>query len=744
MSKSLRFVALTLLFLLAIAFSLKQLIEPDLWWQLRTGEWILQTKSIPHADPFSFTYNNTPWQNIKWGYEIIIATLSNTLGVEMILLLQVCCSCLLIYLLLKLTKTLSPATPQSITYLIVGLSFIAVEYRITGRSESISQVLFLVVCLLLLSFRNKPTRHIWWIPVVMMCWANLHEAFGIGLVVLLLFTLTLWMEALYTRTQSKEQAIKHTQVFATSLVAICINPYHVQILLKPLEFAGQVYQNKYTSELSTYTQSLFWTKEAWITLGSVALVCIIVGLRLIVTKSKLSKWNRLNDIIPLPYVTLLLVMVYIASTGHRNIVFATLAFIPVCIMSIAWLVSYLKIKLNDSFINTISILTFAFLYVSVVTNRYYTFENSKNKYGLEIPSDATPIGAAHFLETHNLLQKPIFSDYLSSSYLLWRLQPSFKTFIDLRDLDIFPMEHFDLFTQVISDPAAFEKIDSQYHFESAVVLNLPQLQTLHTHLYHHPTYQLAYIDALCCVYVKDSSLNTKNAFNNLSTTNPSRLAYALSKCFNPWYVPNDLAAMDQMYPVADYFYSVADWTLAKQYAQASIQKGTEPYKGLVILGQVAYQQALEDTTQLRALRVDSATSYFQQALSANPNYVPGLIDMGTLAYQNQQYKSALNYLEKACKLDPTNLSAHTGAAEIYKAMAGNGNTPKHLEKAIQHFLKADYISPNNPEIMLNLGFLYYRLNDCAHAVPYLEQIVDYKNLTDIQRNRAKEAIQKCN
>lgn len=744
MIQSLRLVALSLLFLLAIAFSLKQLIEPDLWWQLRTGEWILETMSMPHADPFSFTYANTPWQNIKWGYEVIIALLSTTLGTEMLMVLQVLCSCLLVYLLIKTTYRLSPATPQSITYLIVGLSFMAIEYRITGRSESISQVFFLLVCVLLLFFRNNPSRHIWWIPLVMMCWANLHEAFGIGLVVLFVFTLTSWFEALYTRTQPREYALKHTLILGVSLAAMCINPNHVHILLKPFEIANQVYQNKYTTELSTYTQSLFWTKEARITLGLFLFVCTVVALRFFVTKSPLQKWSRLNDCICLPYAALLVVLVYVASTGHRNIVFATLAVVPVFIVNISWLLSFVKIKLSNTVTYIVTIVLFVLLYISVVTNRYYTFWQSKNKYGLEIPAGATPIGAANFLQTNNLLQKPIFSDYLTSSYLLWRLQPTFKTFIDLRDLDIFPMEHFNLFTQIVTNPTSFEKVDSQYHFASVVLINIPQMQALHTHLYRHPSFRLAYLDAVCCVYVKDTALTHTHINSPLSTATPSKWAYAVSKLFNPWYIANDLSTVDQVYPAAEYFYSVSDWGWTKSYAQQSVKQGIEPYRGLVMLGQVAYQQALDDTTQLRALKMDSANSYMQQAISLNPDYIPALIDLGAFAFQNQQYKSAVNYFEKACGIDPDNLSAHTNAAEVYKTMAGTNNNKKYLEKAIEHFLKADYLNPHNPEIMMNLGFLYYRMNNCDKAVPYLEQIVDYPNLTDVQRIRAKEAIQKCN
>jgi Tfp pilus assembly protein PilF len=151
---------------------------------------------------------------------------------------------------------------------------------------------------------------------------------------------------------------------------------------------------------------------------------------------------------------------------------------------------------------------------------------------------------------------------------------------------------------------------------------------------------------------------------------------------NPWYAPNSRITRDQDYPAAEYFYSVSDWTLTQQYARASIARGTEPWKGTVLLGQVAYRQALNDTTQLQAAKLDTASSYLKQALAANPEYVPALLDLGILAFQTRQYKSALQYLEKACDTDPTNVQAHTAAAEVYKAMAGTANTRKHLDNAI--------------------------------------------------------------
>jgi len=40
------------LFLGLFALAARNVIDPDLWWHLRTGEFIAQHRSVPHTDPF--------------------------------------------------------------------------------------------------------------------------------------------------------------------------------------------------------------------------------------------------------------------------------------------------------------------------------------------------------------------------------------------------------------------------------------------------------------------------------------------------------------------------------------------------------------------------------------------------------------------------------------------------------------------------------------------------------------------
>ncbi|MBU3676352.1 MAG: cytochrome C biosynthesis protein, partial [Chitinophagaceae bacterium] len=71
----------------AIAFSLKSLREPDLWWQIRTGQLILQEGHVPVTDSFSYTQFGQAWINIKWSFEVVAALLAG-ISPELVLLLQ--------------------------------------------------------------------------------------------------------------------------------------------------------------------------------------------------------------------------------------------------------------------------------------------------------------------------------------------------------------------------------------------------------------------------------------------------------------------------------------------------------------------------------------------------------------------------------------------------------------------------------------------------------------------------------
>src|SRR3954467_10907424 len=48
--------------------------DGDVSWHIATGQWILDHRSIPHSDPFSYTWAGRPWVPIEWLAEVLYAS----------------------------------------------------------------------------------------------------------------------------------------------------------------------------------------------------------------------------------------------------------------------------------------------------------------------------------------------------------------------------------------------------------------------------------------------------------------------------------------------------------------------------------------------------------------------------------------------------------------------------------------------------------------------------------------------
>ena len=68
-SPQIAFAAILLFGLLAM--TARPAADPDLWWHLRTGQWIVETGHVPHSDPFSFTRAGHAWVSHEWLSEVV-------------------------------------------------------------------------------------------------------------------------------------------------------------------------------------------------------------------------------------------------------------------------------------------------------------------------------------------------------------------------------------------------------------------------------------------------------------------------------------------------------------------------------------------------------------------------------------------------------------------------------------------------------------------------------------------------
>src|SRR5436190_21749859 len=66
-----RIVPLTLLYLILVLPAMLPILDPDIWWHLRTGQWIVEHATVPTTDLFSSYGIGKPWIAYSWLFEVL-------------------------------------------------------------------------------------------------------------------------------------------------------------------------------------------------------------------------------------------------------------------------------------------------------------------------------------------------------------------------------------------------------------------------------------------------------------------------------------------------------------------------------------------------------------------------------------------------------------------------------------------------------------------------------------------------
>ncbi|HRH65740.1 MAG TPA: hypothetical protein PLU53_05550 [Bacteroidia bacterium] len=750
-------------YLIAVAFSIKSLREPDLWWQIRTGEWILRHGSVPMQDVFSYTRAGSLWVNIKWGFDVIAAAISRAVGPESVCFLQVIVSCFIFFFLFRTAdlvfRSLRPVLTvnEERTYVLslfvsFVLSVLAFEYRMNSRPEMMSHLFTVVFTFILLKYRKMPSRIIFLLIPLQILWANLHEAFGIGIVIQAIFfaasVTEQWKERGILLVKNKTAILLPGVVLLASIASIAINPAGTTLITRPLNIFGQVFQNKYTTELLPVSSVFYWQKEAYIALFILSIV--LAGFFLI-KKEKKYKTGRVSLIIKTygtGHLLLLLAFTFLALTAYRNIAFLVLVFFPLTVVSVFLVCMKLVDKMKNSLpLNpapiTMSVGLIGFvLYALIVSNTYYRITGSRDRYGAEVSGAYHPVGAANYIAKKGLQQKRGFSDYMTSSYLLYKLQPDFKTFIDLRDLDVFPQEFFSLYFSSTSSPAGFFSLDTAYKFDYAVVYR-PEYPLLHRYLFNDSLYALTYVDAIAAVYEKTDSFTRNDIFSALPSVPSSDFARTLTNIFNPFFSPYNYEEASGNIAAAAYYMSVGAYGNAESRARIAMENRETKTEGEDMLGRICYYRALQQKDPgKRNVLLDQSLQLFVSIQKQNPDFAAAYAGAGAVYLKKKLFKAAANNFELAYQNNKTDASILLGCAESYLGLANvlNTNTNDNLNKALCYYLKCERLKPGNAANSLNIGILAYRLKKNSLSKKYLIEALDSRLLGPADQQKANDYL----
>ena len=232
------FLGAVLLAVIVPAF--QPLADPDFFWHVKVGEWIIGHRGIPLHDLFTDTVASHPFVAHEWGSEVIMSLLSGTFGFAGVSLYFGAVTWAAFVGLL--------ASMRRVTYPVAGLTLVlgvVAGNPIWGpRTQMITFALVVLLLLLLRRYRfTSDRRWLYPIPPLFVLWVNLHAGFTIGLVFL---AITVAGEALYRlfrkhgddgRPNSPIRPLLTVGVLAALVVMINPNTFQIYLYAAQTQFS---------------------------------------------------------------------------------------------------------------------------------------------------------------------------------------------------------------------------------------------------------------------------------------------------------------------------------------------------------------------------------------------------------------------------------------------------------------------------------------------------------------------------
>jgi hypothetical protein len=207
------------IYLVALAVGTNLLNDPDSYWHIVVGKWIL-THGFPHTDPFSFTFAGKPWIAKEWLSQIAYYGAWTLGGWSGMVVLGAASLGLAFGLLTAfLQEKFAPLT----TLVMVAVAFMLVTPHASARPHLLALPVMVAWVGLLLRAADRGKAPPYPLLLLMVLWANLHAGFTFGILMVAAIGLDAIVSApAYERTRT---AVVWVGFGLLTLLAACITPY---------------------------------------------------------------------------------------------------------------------------------------------------------------------------------------------------------------------------------------------------------------------------------------------------------------------------------------------------------------------------------------------------------------------------------------------------------------------------------------------------------------------------------------
>src|SRR6185503_16677384 len=449
------FIVLVVIFVTA----LQPITDPDFWWHLKTGEYIVQNHGIPHTDVFSNTRLGSEWITHEWLSEVVmygVFRVAGFAGLIVFFAILVTASFWVVYMRFR-SRVGHPFVAAFA--LLLGA---AATTLVWGARPQIFTLLLASIFLYILDnyYSRKSDKAIWLLVPLMVLWVNLHAGWVLGLVLIALTLFGVLLDVLFgteSRATLRERAPALLGVLVACSAAICVNPSTIQMYLYPLKTVRAKVFMRYVEEWKSpdFHQPHF----------QAVLILLLATFFFLAISNKRERPGRL----------LLLVATSFAMLRFgRNVPFFSLVATPLLAEHLwEWVkgqpwasrlaasteTNAPKPSIPQIAMNSL-IVVVALIFCGIAAQR------AAAKQPL-IEEQHFPKGAVDYMQVHRLPQ-PIFNEYAWGGYLIWRLYPDYPVFIDGR-ADVFGEGLVEQFIEVNNGKPRWRELLQQYGTQTVLV-----------------------------------------------------------------------------------------------------------------------------------------------------------------------------------------------------------------------------------------------------------------------------------
>ena len=457
--------------------------DPDFWWHIRIGQWMVEHGRLPSSDIFTFTATGHAWTDHEYLTEILMWLVYSSLGLTVLVVLFGLLTWggfWFIYLQVR---------RQPFVFVGVGLAIAAIAGSpIWGpRAQMITFGLSCLELYWLRGYLSGRSRAITWFPLVMVAWANLHGGWVVGFVWLgVALAAELWSWAWDQDDPSHRMHVRRLATVAVlSAVAVAATPHLFSLYPYPFETQGSEAQQRLIVE---WQSPNFHAVELRPFEAMIFLLVIGFALR------RPSMYDLL----------LTLVALGLALQNVRNVALFIAAVTPVLINTYgSWWTEYARARDWKFSVPTrpaFAVITAVALLVIVGATSLRVANSISPARQQQIDSSDYPVGAADWLAAHPDVGTRMFNQYGYGGYLAYRFygEPNRRVFI-FGEAALMGDQLLNEYADVYYVRSDWKQVLGRYGVDYVVEVRGDPLPNL---LATQPDWKLVYEDGTSVIYIR--------------------------------------------------------------------------------------------------------------------------------------------------------------------------------------------------------------------------------------------------